>query len=136
MNFLLDNIETEMLIQNLRLKNSETNNDSYHMFSICIVRSKVSFDISYAFLKVILPLAALVLLLVSFCIMCAIFKTSHTLIKPLRNLNSKMQEVMIGQENDNMAKHGLTAGKNTSQEISELYDVFTDLIQDRQFSQN
>jgi len=47
-----------------------------------------------------------------------------------------MQEVMIGQENDNMAKHGLTAGKNTSQEISELYDVFTDLIQDRQFSQN
>ena len=65
--------------------------------------------------------------------MAAIFKTSHGLIRPLRKLNTKMKEVML-DETRGSHQSNLKSGEDSSYEISELYNVFKDLIQDKQFS--
>lgn len=66
---------------------------------------------------------------------CTIFKVSHALIRPLRKLNTKMKEVMMDEGADNDLTTQVNV-KSTSQEISKLYTVFTDLIKDKKFSEN
>ena len=106
------------------------------MFSICLVRQPYEIDIKpNASFKYVVIGATLTILLVWILSICAIFRVSHSLIRPLRKLNTKMQEVM-GDEGGEADFSSLTSGQSTSEEITKLYTVFADLIKDKQFSQN
>ena len=63
-----------------------------------------------------------------------IFQTSHTVIKPLRRLNTRMREIL---ESENLGEVRLREGdKNTCEEITQLYTSFNNLISDYKFIQN
>ena len=93
-----------MLIQNLRVFNAadDTTTSKFHMFSICLVRKDTPVEIDFGeSIIYVLVLAVLVLILFSFLIFCVIFRTSHSLIRPLRKLNTKIKEVMVDDEQGN-----------------------------------
>ena len=127
-----------MLIQNLRVFNAadDTTTSKFHMFSICLVRKDTPVEIDFGeSIIYVLVLAVLVLILFSFLIFCVFFRTSHSLIRPLRKLNTKIKEVMVDDEQGNTQSE-LKVDDDSSKDITELYRVFRDLIQDKQFSQN
>ena len=102
------------------------------MFSICLVRQNVTVEIQFGMtIYYVIIVAGVILTFVSLCVMVSIFKTSHALIRPLRILNTKMKEVMMEDGRGGMNQTSLTANKESSYEISQLYDVFKDLIQDK-----
>ena len=70
----------------------------------------------------------LIMLLVWFCI----FQTTHRMIRPLRNLNDRMIEIM--EEGD--ADAAEINIQESCKEIKVVERIFKQLIQDRQFSNN
>ena len=59
-----------------------------------------------------------------------VFQTSHSVIKPLRQLNSRMREIL---ESDNLSEVTLGAERDTCKEINQLYVSFHSLISDYKF---
>lgn len=67
--------------------------------------------------------------LTTFCI----FQISHSVIRPLRQLNSKMRESI-----ESKSQRDISADQKSDQcaEINELYDVFRDLIRNKKCMDN
>ena len=62
-----------------------------------------------------------------------VFQTSHSVIKPLRQLNSRMREIL---ESDTLNQVSLGNERDTCKEINQLYESFHSLISDYKFIQN
>lgn len=119
-----------MLIQNLRIYNAAdgTDNTMFHMFSICLVRKETPINIDFGSgVFYVLIFAIIALIFFSCIIFCVIFKTSHSLIRPLRKLNTKISEVMV-DDVQGKTQSELKIDEDSSQDITELYRVFRDLI--------
>ena len=105
------------------------------MFSICLVRQTQEIRISLGNKVIVICIvASVVLIIISILTYICIFQTSHILIRPLRKLNTKMLEVMVDEVKTGMQAQELKAEEDSSFEISALYSIFKDLIQDKQFS--
>ena len=67
------------------------------------------------------------LLLSTYCV----FQTSHAVIKPLRVLNMRMNEILQDDNYDQSALEGQSGG---CEEIAKLQAQFSDLISDYKFT--
>jgi nitrate/nitrite-specific signal transduction histidine kinase len=67
--------------------------------------------------------------LTTFCI----FKISHKVIRPLRQLNSKMREILDSKELRDLSND---TKSDQCKEINELYDLFQDLIRNKKCIDN
>ena len=80
-------------------------------------------------MKYVIIIALCALLLITILAVVAIFRTSHALIRPLRKINTKMQEIMVEDStNRRVSQQELQEDGDSSYEISRLYSVFKDLI--------
>ena len=75
----------------------------------------------------VILVASIILIAISIVLVFAIFRTSHYLIRPLRQLNTKMEEIMTDNSLDSQQIEINEAG-TSSFEISKLYIIFKDLI--------
>ena len=72
------------------------------------------------------------LTLVTFLIAAIVsFETSHYIIRPLRMLNNKMRDIL-----DTALDVELVNEEESSQELTDLYEVFTSLISTKKFENN
>ena len=81
------------------------------------------------FYAIIVATLVLSLLLSTYCV----FQTSHAVIKPLRILNQRMNEILKA---NNYNELGLDSSSGKCQEIRELQVQFSHLISDYKFTQN
>ena len=117
------------------IEGSPSQDARHHMFSICLVRQVQEIKISLGNTVIVICIvASLVIVVISILTYLCIFQTSHILIRPLRKLNTKMLEVMVDEVKTGMQAQELKAEEDSSFEISALYSIFKDLIQDKQFS--
>lgn len=128
MNYTVDGVEQKLLLQNLFAFNSPDDVDKkQHIFSIALVLEMKKIDLKFGNqVYLIMTVSGLSLIVFSCFIFVVIFKTSHALIRPLRKLNTKMREVMMDDEQGEPSE--LKPDQDSSQEISDLYRSFNDLI--------
>ncbi len=83
--------------------------------------------------KVILFLSLLGgLTLLTFVIAAVIaYETSHYIIRPLRMLNNKMRNIIIATVDEELVND-----EESSKELTDLYDVFKNLISAKKFENN
>lgn len=78
---------------------------------------------------VYLILTFISILIIFFLSIWLTFTFSHKVVRPLRKLNDKMDEILNMSDVDvEINQH-----EETSSEITTLYEVFKQLIQDRKF---
>ena len=64
---------------------------------------------------------------------CCVFQLSHSVIKPLRVFNTRMNEIL---QEDNYNDVSMNSEDSKCREIKDLQEKFSDLIADYKFSQN
>ena len=124
-----------MLIINLNntISNNEKDFRQDHVLTLAVLVQNPVVEVSRPKSFILMALVAVVsfillMLLVWFCI----FQTTHRMIRPLRNLNERMIEIM--EEGDADATEMNIA--ESCKEIKVVEQIFKQLIQDRQFSNN
>ncbi|CDW83509.1 UNKNOWN [Stylonychia lemnae] len=113
-------------------------NKTEHVFSIGIAMKsddvttqiKSLTIISDRVITILCILGALVILTLITAAIVA-YETSHYIIRPLRMLNSKMREIINAKQEIELINE-----EETSKELTDLYDVFKNLISAKKFENN
>lgn len=82
------------------------------------------------YLEISFRLISIILLLALFSYYA--FKTSHYLFRPLRELNAKMRTIL----NENNSSKEIEQQRETSADITNLYDVFKTHLKAKKFESN
>ena len=124
-----------MMITNLLLKTADEKTPAgvTHVLSLFVILKDYQVPLSLPagfWWRVSCAVAAFTLLGV--IVFLCTWSTANALLRPLRELNERMLEIM----NTKGPTHLRNGGHQSSEDIADLYLTFQDLIQDWQFSQN
>ena len=102
MHFTINGVRKEIDIENTYVKNSDLLDDAqgtdeeFHAFSICLVRTEVQVGLKYgSYVMYVVIIATAILLVLILLIILCIDRTSHELIRPLKKLNTQIQEILL-----------------------------------------
>ena len=133
-NFILNGQNVSLLVYQLKL--ALTNYDILlrreHVLTLGVILPAVEVHVPVPFMTYVLTFVTLlsftiIMALVWFCI----FQTTHRLIRPLRQLNERMLEML--EEGNADIEINIT---ESCSEIKQLNHMFIGLIKDKQFSNN